>query len=65
MTYCSLLVSAGGIGDAVAGELSEETGIVIKKLCVRALPRSGPSQVLLETFGIDRNAIAAAVKSLC
>ena len=49
----------------MAGELSEETGIVIKKLCVRALPRSGPSQVLLETFGIDRNAIAAAVKSMC
>ncbi|XP_072027450.1 transketolase-like [Amphiura filiformis] len=54
----------GGIGDAVAGALSEETGIVIKKLAVKELPRSGPPQVLLEAFGIDRNAIVAAVKGL-
>ncbi len=56
-------MSTGGIGDAVAGALSEETGLVIKKLCVRELPRSGPSQVLLETYGIDRKAIVTAVKS--
>lgn len=54
----------GGIGDAVAGELCEEAGIIIKKLAVRDLPRSGPSQVLLETFGIDRKAIVAAVKGM-
>lgn len=54
----------GGIGDAVAGALCEEAGVIIKKLAVRELPRSGPSQVLLETYGIDRKAIVAAVKGM-
>ena len=60
----SIILLSGGIGDAVAGELCEEAGIIIKKLAVRDLPRSGPPQVLLETFGIDRKAIVAAVKGM-
>eukprot|EP00112_Aurelia_sp_Birch-Aquarium-sp1_P017745 Seg415.4 transcript_id=Seg415.4/GoldUCD/mRNA.D3Y31 product="Transketolase-like protein 2" protein_id=Seg415.4/GoldUCD/D3Y31 len=53
---------AGGLGEAVAGALSEEKDISIKQLCVRALPRSGPSGELMEMFGISANHIVKAVK---
>ena len=53
----------GGLGDAVAGELSSE-GVRVHKLAVTALPRSGKAEQLLEHFGIDAAAIARKVKSL-
>ena len=53
----------GGLGDAVAGELSAE-GIKVHKLAVNALPRSGKAGELLAHFGIDAAAIAKKVKSL-
>jgi transketolase len=53
----------GGLGDAVAGELSGE-GIKVHKLAVNALPRSGKASELLAHFGIDAAAIAKKVKSL-
>jgi transketolase len=53
----------GGLGDAVAGELSVE-GIRVHKLAVNALPRSGKAAELLAHFGIDAAAIAKKVKSL-
>jgi transketolase len=53
----------GGLGDAVAGELSVE-GIKVHKLAVNALPRSGKAAELLAHFGIDAAAIAKKVKSL-
>lgn len=53
---------SGGLGEAVAGALSEEKDISIKQLCVRALPRSGPSGELMEMFGISANHIVKAVK---
>jgi transketolase len=53
----------GGLGDAVAGELSVE-GIKVHKLAVTALPRSGKPAELLAHFGIDAAAIAKKVKSL-
>jgi transketolase len=53
----------GGLGDAVAGELSAE-GLKVHKLAVRELPRSGKADQLLAKFGINADAIVAKVKSL-
>lgn len=53
----------GGLGDAVAGELSAD-GVKIHKLAVRELPRSGKAEELLAKFGINADAIVAKVKSL-
>jgi transketolase len=53
----------GGLGDAVAGELSVD-GIKVHKLAVNALPRSGKPAELLAHFGIDAAAIVKKVKSL-
>jgi len=53
----------GGLGDAVAGELSA-AGIKIHKLAVMSLPRSGKAEELLEHFGIDAAAIVKKIKSL-
>jgi transketolase len=55
--------SEGGLGDAVAGELSVE-GIKVHKLAVNGLPRSGKAEELLAHFGIDAAAIVKKVKSL-
>ncbi|MDD5139743.1 MAG: transketolase [Verrucomicrobiales bacterium] len=55
--------SEGGLGDAVAGELSSE-GIKVHKLAVNGIPRSGKAEELLAHFGIDAAAIAKKVKSL-
>jgi len=53
----------GGIGDAVAGELSLE-GIRVHKLAVFELPHSGKPEELLAKYGIDANAIVRKVKQL-
>ncbi|MGA3284220.1 MAG: transketolase [Verrucomicrobiota bacterium] len=53
----------GGLGDAVAGELSS-AGIKVHKLAVMTLPRSGKAEELLAHFGIDAAAIVKRVKSL-
>ncbi len=53
----------GGLGDAVAGELSA-TGIKVHKLAVRGLPRSGKPEELLAKFEIDSDAIVRKVNSL-
>ncbi|MEI2725564.1 MAG: transketolase C-terminal domain-containing protein [Verrucomicrobiota bacterium] len=53
----------GGLGDAVAGELSCES-VKVHKLAVRELPRSGKAEELLAKFGIDAAAIVKKVKSL-
>ena len=53
----------GGLGEAVAAALSGEKDIAVQHLCVRALPRSGPSAELMDMFGISANHIVKAVKS--
>lgn len=53
----------GGLGDAVAGELSVD-GIKVHKLAVRELPRSGKPDELLARYGIDAAAIVKQVKAL-
>ena len=55
--------SEGGLGDAVAGELSSE-GIKVHKLAVNGIPRSGHAAELMAAFGIDAAAIVKKVKSL-
>jgi transketolase len=55
--------SEGGLGDAVAGELSSE-GIKVHKLAVVGIPHSGKAEELLAKFGIDAAAITKKVKSL-
>jgi transketolase len=53
----------GGLGDAVAGELSVE-GVKVHKLAVTSLPRSGKAEELLAFFGIDAAGIMKQVKAL-
>jgi transketolase len=53
----------GGLGDAVAGELSVE-GVKVHKLAVRELPHSGKPEELLAKYGIDSAAIVRTVKAL-
>jgi transketolase len=53
----------GGLGDAVAGELSA-AGVKVHKLAVFDLPRSGKPEELLAHYGIDAQGIVRKVKSL-
>ena len=53
----------GGLGDAVAGELSVE-GVKVHKLAVVGIPHSGKAEELLAKFGIDAAGIVKKVKSL-
>ncbi|MGA2246141.1 MAG: transketolase [Verrucomicrobiota bacterium] len=53
----------GGLGDAVAGELSSE-GVQVHKLAVNEIPRSGHPAELMAAYGIDAAAIVKKVKSL-
>ncbi|MCX6930330.1 MAG: transketolase, partial [Verrucomicrobia bacterium] len=53
----------GGLGDAVAGELSAD-GLKVHKLAVREIPRSGKPEELLAKYGLDANAIVNKVKAL-
>jgi len=53
----------GGLGDAVAGDVSAD-GIKVHKLAVTSLPRSGKPEELLAHHGIDAAAIVKKVKSL-
>uniref|UniRef100_A0A452QT96 Transketolase n=1 Tax=Ursus americanus TaxID=9643 RepID=A0A452QT96_URSAM len=54
----------GGIGEAVCCALAGEPGITISRLAVGEVPRSGKPAELLKMFGIDRDAIAQAVRDL-
>jgi transketolase len=54
---------AGGIGDAVSEAVSE-SGISVRRIAVREIPRSGRPDELLDRFGISARQIVAAVKSL-
>ncbi len=53
----------GGIGDAVAGELSKD-GIKVHKIAIRELPHSGKPQELMAKYGIDADGIAKTIKAL-
>ncbi|MXW36593.1 MAG: transketolase [Acidobacteria bacterium] len=53
--------AAGGLGDAVSEAVAPD-GIVVERLAVREVPRSGRPGELLERFGISASCIAAAVR---
>jgi transketolase len=53
--------AAGGIGDAVS-EAVDETGMTVRRLAVREIPRSGKPEELLERFGISARHIVNAVR---
>jgi len=52
--------ACGGLGEAVAAALAGRSRIEI--LAVRELPRSGTPAELMRAYGIDKNAIVAAVR---
>ncbi|KAG8128180.1 hypothetical protein E2320_015062 [Naja naja] len=54
----------GGIGEAVCAALIGEPGIVVRRLAISHLPRSGKPNELLKMFGIDKDAITQAVKAM-
>ena len=53
----------GGLGDAVAGELSVD-GIRVHKMAVTELPHSGKPDELLAKYGINSDAIIRKVKAV-
>jgi len=52
--------AAGGLGEAVAAAVASE-GIVVHRLAVREIPRSGKPEELLERFGISASHIVQTV----
>ena len=48
----------------MAGAVSEESGVVVKRLAVKTIPRSGKGAELMKMFEIDSTAIIAAVKKM-
>jgi transketolase len=54
---------AGGLGDAVA-EAVEAEGVVVHRLAVREIPRSGRPDELLDRFGIGAKQILDAVAAV-
>lgn len=54
----------GGLGEAVLSAVAGERDIMVKKLAVPTVPRSGPPKVLLDMFGISAKNIIAAVKEI-
>jgi transketolase len=56
----------GGLGEAVCGVTAMTPGVMVKRLAVTGMPRSGPSAQLIEMFGISASHIVEAVKqSMC
>ena len=62
--YVCVCVCAGGLGEAVCGALSEERDVVVRRLAVTGIPRSGPGLVLMDIYGISARHIEDAVRSL-
>lgn len=54
----------GGLGEAVLSATALQRNIVVKHLYVTKIPRSGPPNILLETFGISSSHIVNACHSI-
>lgn len=54
----------GGLGEAVQSAVSLEKNIIVKKLAVQDVPRSGPPTVLLNSYGISARNIVAAIQEI-
>jgi transketolase len=53
--------AAGGLGDAVA-EAVAASGVAVRRLAVREIPRSGKPEELLERYGVGTRQIVEAVR---
>jgi len=54
----------GGVGEAVLSCVAEDAGVVVKRLAVNAVPRSGKPAELMALFNIDANAIVRNIKDM-
>ncbi|KAG7268510.1 hypothetical protein CRUP_002530 [Coryphaenoides rupestris] len=54
----------GGLGEAVAAAVVNESGFTLQRLAVSHTPRSGKPHELLKVYGIDRDAIVQAVRKM-
>lgn len=54
----------GGLGEAVTSAVSLERNIIVKKLAVPEVPRSGPPNVLVDHYGISARKIVTAVQEI-
>nr|XP_033192307.1 transketolase-like protein 2 isoform X2 [Bombus vancouverensis nearcticus] len=54
----------GGLGEAVLSAVALERNVVVKKLAVTEVPRSGPPNVLLDKYGINASKIVVAVQEI-
>ena len=55
----------GGLGEAVAAALTTvKSNVIIRRLAVPEVPRSGPGSVLMDMYGISAAAIVKAVKDI-
>ncbi|XP_020281107.1 transketolase isoform X2 [Pseudomyrmex gracilis] len=54
----------GGLGEAVQSAVAMERNVIVKKLAVSSVPRSGPPAVLLDNFGINARSIVGAVQEI-
>lgn len=66
---CSLYMShvmnsTGGLGEAVSSAMVNESGFSLHRLAVSHVPRSGKPHELLKIYGIDRDAIAQAIRKM-
>merc|ERR1719225_379028 len=52
----------GGIGDAVLDAVASYRNMIVRKLAVNAVPRSGPPAELLDMFGISADNIVKTVQ---
>lgn len=59
-----VLPPAGGLGEAVLSAVGAEPGIVVNRLAVSGVPRSGKPNELLDVFGISAKHIANAVRQV-
>ena len=53
--------AGGGIGAALAAAIVP-SGFAVGRLCVRAIPRSGTPEQLVDRYGISARQIVAAVR---
>ncbi|XP_052823477.1 transketolase [Octopus bimaculoides] len=54
----------GGLGEAVCSAVSGYPNVIVKKLSVLEVPRSGKSAELMEKYGISANCIVKAVHQM-
>lgn len=47
----------GGLGEAVLSAIAEHPNLILRKIAVKEVPRSGKPEELLQYYGIDANSI--------